>query len=176
MAFCSSLVTHAGAVLDPLVRERGYSPAWVTRLLQNTMFPYYVMYVKERGRLETALSQIMYLQNTYAPALKAQDAHDLRLAHETRNMLLNAEMKLRAGLAREESRGTHYREDFPFRDDANWLCWVKLVEKEGAMTAVKHPLPAEWQPDASLTYRERYAIEYPGEDAHLRQASAGIKD
>jgi succinate dehydrogenase/fumarate reductase flavoprotein subunit len=113
-------------MLSPLSRPRGYSPAWVTRLLQNTMFPYYVMYVKERSRLETALSHIMYLQTKYAPELKARDPHELRLVHETRNMLLNAEMKLRAGLAREESRGTHYREDFPFRDDANWLCWVKL--------------------------------------------------
>ena len=42
---------------------------------------------------------------------------ELRLAHETENMLLNAEMKLRASLSRTESRGTHYREDYPARDD-----------------------------------------------------------
>lgn len=156
-------------MLDSLSRQRGYSPAWVTRLLQNTMFPYYVMYVKERSRLETALSQIIYLQQKYAPELKARDPHDLRLVHETRNMLLNAEMKLRAGLAREESRGTHYREDFPFRDDARWLCWLKLVEKNGEMAVVKHPVPAKWHPDSSLSYREKYPAEFPGEDAHIPQ-------
>jgi succinate dehydrogenase/fumarate reductase flavoprotein subunit len=161
-------------MLTPLTRPRGYSCAWVTRLLQNTMFPYYVMYVKEKGRLQVALSQIMYLQQKCAPELKARDPHDLRMAHETRNMLLNAEMKLRAGLAREESRGTHFREDFPFRDDANWLCWVKLVGKDGEMTVVKHPIPAKWHPDPSLPYRDKYPAEFPGEDAHLaRLAAAG---
>jgi succinate dehydrogenase/fumarate reductase flavoprotein subunit len=133
------------------------------------MFPYYVMYVKERSRLEAALSQIMYLQEAYAPLLKVDDPHGLRLAHETRNMLLNAEMKLRAGLAREESRGTHFREDFPFRDDKNWLAWVKLVEKDGRMAVMKHPLPAVWHPDPALGYRDRYPVELLGEDEYLRR-------
>ncbi len=161
------LETLREEMLAPLSRQRGFSPAWVTRLLQNIMFPYYVMYVKERSRLEAALSQIMYLQQKYAPLLKADDPHGLREAHETRNMLLNAEMKLRAGLAREESRGTHYREDFPFRDDENWLCWVKLVERDGAMAVVKQPLPPEWRPDPALGYREKYPVELLGEDEYL---------
>ena len=161
------LETLRQEMLDPLSRPRGFSPAWVTRVLQGIMFPYYVMYVKEKTRLETALSQIMYLQEKYAAQLKVDDPHGLRLAHETRNMLLNAEMKLRAGLAREESRGTHFREDFPFRDDAGWLCWLKLVEKGGKMAVVKHPLPAAWHPVPSLSYRDKYPVELPGEDEYL---------
>jgi succinate dehydrogenase/fumarate reductase flavoprotein subunit len=161
------LETLRQEMLDPLSRQRGFSPAWVTRVLQGIMFPYYVMYVKEKGRLEAALSQIMYLQEKYAPQLKVEDPHGLRSAHETRNMLLNAEMKLRAGLAREESRGTHYREDFPFRDDANWLCWLKLVEKEGRMSVVKHPVPLGWRPDPALSYRDKYPVEMLGEDEYL---------
>jgi succinate dehydrogenase/fumarate reductase flavoprotein subunit len=161
------LETLRQEMLDPLSRQRGFSPAWVTRVLQGIMFPYYVMYVKEKGRLEAALSQIMYLQEKYASQLKVEDPHGLRSAHETRNMLLNAEMKLRAGLAREESRGTHYREDFPFRDDANWLCWLKLVEKEGRMSVVKHPVPLGWRPDPALSYRDKYPVEMLGEDEYL---------
>jgi succinate dehydrogenase/fumarate reductase flavoprotein subunit len=76
-------------------------------------------------------------------------------------------MKLRAGLAREESRGTHFREDFPFRDDENWLCWVKLARRDGKMEVVKHPLPAEWHPDPALSYREKYPVELLGEDEYL---------
>jgi len=167
----SLLENYCTEMLEPLSRERGFSSAWVTRVLQGVMFPYYVMYVKEKSRLEAALSQIMYLQRTYAAQLKARDPHDLRLVHETRNMLLNAEMKLRAGLAREESRGTHYREDFPYRDD-DWLCWIKLVKKGGTMTVVKHPIPDEWSPEPSLTYSEKYPLELPGEGEHLARLEA----
>ncbi len=161
------LETMRREMLAPLTRQRGFSPAWVTRVMQGIMFPYYVMYVKEKSRLEAALSQITYLEEKYAPLLKAEDPHDLRSAHETRNMLLNAEMKLRAGLAREESRGTHYREDFPFRDDDKWLCWIKLVEQDGRMHVVKHPIPAEWHPHPALGYRDKYPVELPGEDEYL---------
>ena len=48
------------------------------------------------------------------------------LAHETANMVLNAEMKLRASLLRTESRGSHYREDFPDRDDELWRAWIVI--------------------------------------------------
>jgi succinate dehydrogenase/fumarate reductase flavoprotein subunit len=169
VAGAALLETLAQEMLAPLSRQRGFAPAWVTRVMQGIMFPYYVMYVKERSRLEAALSQVMYLQEAYALLLKVDDPHGLRLAHETRNMLLNAEMKLRAGLAREESRGTHFREDFPFRDDDNWLCWVKLVEKDGSMATVKHPLPAAWHPDPELGYRDKYPVELLGEDEYLRR-------
>lgn len=151
-------------MLEPIKRAQGYSPAWVTRILQNAMFPYFTLYVKEKSRLENTLSHIMYLQEKYAPSLKVDDFHGLRLAHETRNMLLNAEMKLRAGLAREESRGTHFREDFPYRDDRNWLAWLKLVEQDGEMQVVKHPIPERMLPDKSLSYRDKYHGVFPRED------------
>jgi succinate dehydrogenase/fumarate reductase flavoprotein subunit len=54
---------------------------------------------------------ITFLQNQFVPSLKAKDLHELRLVHETKNMLLNAEMKLKASLFRTESRGSHYIED-----------------------------------------------------------------
>lgn len=95
------LQEHQDAMLAPIQRTRGYSPAWVTRLMQNTMFPYYVLYVKEKSRMEAALSQIQFLQTRFSNALCVEDFHGLRLAHETQNMLLNAEMKLTGGLARE---------------------------------------------------------------------------
>jgi succinate dehydrogenase / fumarate reductase flavoprotein subunit len=40
---------------------------------------------------------------------------------ELGGMLELAEVLVASALAREESRGAHYREDFPKRDDANWL-------------------------------------------------------
>lgn len=40
---------------------------------------------------------------------------------ELGGMIELAEVLVASALAREESRGAHYREDFPKRDDANWL-------------------------------------------------------
>jgi succinate dehydrogenase/fumarate reductase flavoprotein subunit len=79
-------------------------------------------------------------------------------------MVLNAEMRLRSSLFRTESRGTHYREEYPRRDDPTWLAWVKLkADEQGKMTLVKVPIPKEWWPDLSKPYEERYPFRFPGE-------------
>ncbi len=148
--------------------ERGYTPAWVIRALQNAMSPIQVLYIKSQRRLDGALASIEYLREHVVPKMIARDGHELRLAHEASNMLLNAEMKLRAGLYRKESRGTHFVEDFPARNDRNWLCWVLLRQENGRMVESKHPLPPEWGPPKSLAYRDRYPLVYPGEDEFLR--------
>jgi L-aspartate oxidase len=43
-----------------------------------------------------------------------------REAHERRQMAIVARLMLGAALRREESRGAHYRSDFPQTDDARW--------------------------------------------------------
>jgi succinate dehydrogenase/fumarate reductase flavoprotein subunit len=135
-------------VFLPRIREKGYSPAWVTQVLQHNMGPYYVLYLKREDRLNAALTNIEFLRDHFAPNLMAKDTHDLRLAHETENMLLNAEMMLRASLFRTESRGSHRREDFPNQDDKNWLAWV-IVSRDGDnMKLTKRPIPEEWKPGA----------------------------
>jgi succinate dehydrogenase/fumarate reductase flavoprotein subunit len=162
-------ITDAVATMwAPRENRQGFSPEWVTQVLRNTMTPFHILYVKEPRRLEGALASIEYLRKQVVPRLIARDGHELRLAHETSNMLLNAEMKLRSGLYRTESRGTHFREDFPARNDAEWFCWV-LIRKDsgGEMALSRHPLPDSWRPDPSLTYRERYPRPYPGEDEFL---------
>jgi len=40
-----------------------------------------------------------------------------RAAHELRNLHMLALLIARSGLAREESRGSHYRSDFAYRND-----------------------------------------------------------
>jgi L-aspartate oxidase len=45
---------------------------------------------------------------------------DGRAGWELQNLLTVARLMIGSALAREESRGTHYRRDFPDRDDAHW--------------------------------------------------------
>jgi succinate dehydrogenase/fumarate reductase flavoprotein subunit len=76
-------------------------------------------------------------------------------------MVLNAEMILRASLFRTESRGLHYREDYPRRDDPTWLAWTKVKAEKGKMTLSKEPVPKEWWPDLSRPEEERYIEVFP---------------
>jgi len=147
----------------PVERKGGFSPGWVTQVLQNTMIPYFVLYIKKEERMQAALTLVEFMRDHLVPKLFAGDPHELRLAHETKNMVLNAEMRLRASLFRTESRGCHYREDYPRRDDPNWLAWVKLKEEQGGMKLSKEPIPKEWWPDLSKPYEERYPARFPGE-------------
>jgi succinate dehydrogenase/fumarate reductase flavoprotein subunit len=149
--------------LMPVKRKGGFSPKWVTQVLRNTMMPYFILRIKHEDRLRAALTMVEFMRNSLSPKLYARDPHELRLAHETKNMIINAEMKLRASLFRTESRGTHYREDYPRRHDPDWLAWVMLKEEEGKMRAYKKPIPEAWWPDLSLPYERRYPTRFPGE-------------
>lgn len=150
-------------VLEPLERKSGFGPRWAIELLRNYMMPYFVCFIKKADRLQATLALITFLEEHISPMLYAADAHELRLAHEAKNMILSAEMRLRSGLFRTESRGNHYREDFPNRDDENWFCWTKIKNADGEMVLEKVPLPAEYRPDSSLSYREKYPFPFPGE-------------
>ncbi len=151
------------AVCAPLYCPGGYSPRWVSQVLSNTMTPYFVQSVKKGDRLEAALTMVEFMRDHLVPRLIAKDPHELRLAHETRNMVLVAEMTLRSALFRTESRGMHYREDYPMRDDENWLCWTKIARSGDRMELTKVPVPEQWRPDPALSYRERYPYRFPGE-------------
>ncbi len=137
----SSLKKLNSEIYAPLLRQRGFSPRWVTQTLQGIMIPNFILYVKSEQRLAAALTYVEYLRDHQVPLLMADDEHELRQAHETTNMVLNAEMKLRASLMRTETRGSHFREDYPERNDDQWLAWIKIRQAEdGGMQLIKQPV------------------------------------
>jgi succinate dehydrogenase/fumarate reductase flavoprotein subunit len=156
-----------GLVCAPLERKGGFSPNWVTQMIQSITVPYFYLGVKHETRLKAALTIAEFINNHLVPLLKAQDIHEWRLAQETRNLALITEMRLRSSLFRTESRGNHFREDFPYRDDPNWLAWVKIVDASNEMRLIKSPIPQQWWPDLSKTYEDRYPRILPLEE--LRQ-------
>lgn len=127
-------------ILAPLKRTAGYGPAWVTQVLQGIMIPNFVIYIKKESLLKAALAYIEELRDHHIPMLRAGDMHELRLAHETANMIVNAEMKLKTSLLRKESRCSHYRLDYPDVDDNNWQAWINIFkDAKGNMQFVKQP-------------------------------------
>lgn len=127
-------------ILAPLARERGYSPAWVTQTLQGVMIPNFVLYIKKERMMDAALAYVEELRDHHGPMLMASDRHHLRLAHETMNMLITAEMKLKASLLRTESRCSHFRLDYPDVDNENWQAWINIYkDDEGGMQLARQP-------------------------------------
>ena len=54
---------------------------------------------------------------------------------ELKNMAVVSKLITQAAFIRKESRGTHYREDYPLTDDKNWLKHIYL-ERKGKSVAV----------------------------------------
>jgi succinate dehydrogenase/fumarate reductase flavoprotein subunit len=150
-------------VCAPMERKGGFGPDWLIQALHGVTVPYYFLDIKHEKRLKAALTIVEFMKSHLAPKLMANDAHEWRLSHEAKNLLLIAEMRLRASLFRTESRGNHFREDYPRRDDPNWLAWVKLKDDGGEMNLTKEPIPKEWWPDLSKSYEERYPNILPME-------------
>ena len=127
-------------ILAPLKREAGYGPAWVTQTLQSIMIPNFIIYVKKENLLKAALAYVEELRDHHMPMLRAADMHELRLSFETRNMIISAEMKLKASIMRKESRCSHYRLDYPEMDTKNWNAWINIYKgSDGSMKLEKQP-------------------------------------
>ncbi|MDA1000081.1 MAG: FAD-dependent oxidoreductase [bacterium] len=67
---------------------------------------------------------------------------------ETENLIDVAAMLGAAALMREESRGGHFRKDFPEQDDENWLCNIVIAagERPGKLQTRKSPVVTESYP------------------------------
>jgi succinate dehydrogenase / fumarate reductase flavoprotein subunit len=66
---------------------------------------------------------------------------------ELGNMLDVAQVIAACGLARQESRGAHFRTDYPERDDATWLRHtIATHTPDGVSLAYKPVVVTQWQP------------------------------
>jgi succinate dehydrogenase/fumarate reductase flavoprotein subunit len=65
----------------------------------------------------------------------------LRLSLETRNLIQVARQLATAALMREESRGGHFRLDFPERDDTKFLANIVLWNEGGQVRGELRPVP-----------------------------------
>jgi succinate dehydrogenase/fumarate reductase flavoprotein subunit len=70
--------------------------------------------------------------------VKAADARELERRLELDNLLLVGEMVTRAALTRTESRGAHFRADYPAEDE-KWKANLFITNKNGAMSFEKKP-------------------------------------
>jgi len=89
--------------------------------------------------LRKALSTIERL-GSEEQGIIVQGPRDLRACLEFRNMRRISEMVCRAALMRTESRGAHFRTDYPEEDDRNWLRRIVLTKEEGGIRLASAPV------------------------------------
>lgn len=129
-------------LFEPLARKGDHTIDEVYAELRRILFTYDVLLLKHKERLEKALSEVTGLYKNVFPKLAPADPHELMKYEELESMLLSAEMTLRASLMRTESRTSHFREDYPFMDNDNWLKWIVIKRSEtGEMSLRAEPLP-----------------------------------
>ena len=94
---------------------------------------------KDRDSLERAHRLVSDQREMLNGDLKLAGPMDMVLALEHRNLLDVAEVIIGAALLREESRGSHYRTDYPVRNDEEWLTNIFASREEGKLI-----LDKEW--------------------------------
>lgn len=112
-------------IFDELIgRESGEDPYQIRRELREVMDRDFYVF-RNGGDMEEGLKKIRELRERSERMYVADKSSvynlDLIYTLETYNMLQVAEVIAISALNRTESRGAHYRTDYPKRDDKNWL-------------------------------------------------------
>jgi succinate dehydrogenase/fumarate reductase flavoprotein subunit len=98
--------------------------------------------IREKKELEKALGKIRKI-SSYGINTHVTDTGGLLTSLELHSMLLVSEMVCRAALLRNESRGAHYRSDYPEEDNDNWLKNIMICKEDKKIRLTAVPVPAE---------------------------------
>lgn len=118
-------VARERAKLDAMLRGGGSEDATALRVAMQQIMTDKVGIFRTGAELAQAVDELQrLLVRSRAIGVRSADPGvnpELVTAYRTRRMLKVALTVAAGALARTESRGAHYREDHPRRDDAQWL-------------------------------------------------------
>lgn len=128
----------AAAVLE---RDAGLNgdPKGITKKIKSVMWRK-VSILRDGAGLEEAIEILAHIEKEQAPKIFAGSVTAVRPAWECMNMLVTSQLIARAALMREESRGGHYRLDFPLKDDKKWLKNIVISRDDGDMKLTTKPV------------------------------------
>jgi succinate dehydrogenase/fumarate reductase flavoprotein subunit len=127
-------------IFAPMQAKKQVAPTEAISTLQDMVAPFRYNLRRSKDRLEEALKKVESVKEKL-PELKAKDLHYLSKCHEVKSMTLCAELTFKAALLRTESRGFHYREDYPVRNDKEWLKWIILQQDKDQVKLYTQPIP-----------------------------------
>ncbi len=111
--------------LLPLTISNGEDPVELRRRIQEKS-QRYLGPIRNKAELDTFLTELEEVKKTKLPGISTTKNNrtynkEWMDALELPNMVQLLESSVRSALMRTESRGVHYREDFPDTDNDNWL-------------------------------------------------------
>ncbi len=114
-----------------LGRDQGYGAYEIMVRLKETMWAKAGI-IRDSASLSEAFEEVFDLK-LMADRMTAKNGRDMLVALEVPMALEVAEMIIRAAMERKESRGAHYRTDYP-REDPSWLKPIVVsLSKTGAL-------------------------------------------
>jgi len=132
--------------VETLLEEDGINHAHVRDDIQETMTANVNVFRREEN-LKEALADIREARERYkhVSASDPSRTYNTDLLHtiETRNIIDIAEAITAGALARDEFRGAHWREQYQFRDDENWLKHTLLAWNDGTPELYYKPVELE---------------------------------
>lgn len=110
--------------------------------IQSCVIPAKYNIIRCGEDLREALAALDQIEKDIEKEIIVRDTHELMLYHELRGMLTTARLTFTSALERRESRGSHYRTDYPDMDK-EWNVWLKSKLKDGKIEITREPVPAE---------------------------------
>jgi succinate dehydrogenase / fumarate reductase flavoprotein subunit len=110
---------------DSLLHQQGTeNPITIWKEMGETMTEN-VTVIRYNAKMKETLNKLASLRERYKKINLADRTQwsnqTLQFARELHDMLILAEVITLGAIARDETRGAHYKPEFPERDDANWL-------------------------------------------------------
>jgi succinate dehydrogenase / fumarate reductase flavoprotein subunit len=139
------------SISDLLESEGNERPPVIRETMQRVMTEKCSVF-RNRQSLDQALSEINQLKqrcgNLFLASKGRRFNYELEEAIELANMLKTAEAIVFSALNREESRGSHFRNDYPKRDDDHWLRHsLVYATVEGLKPRYKNVIVTKFQPE-----------------------------
>lgn len=127
---------------SPMKRKAGKEADGLFYRLNESVVPAQFSMFKSAPRIIKTLSVLEKFQEE-SRQLMARDYHELVKVNEFINHLLNTELVFRAALERKESRQYHYREDYPYTDNMDWLKLIVLKRGKQGISLRYEPIPVD---------------------------------
>lgn len=155
---------------EPLVREKKdalyaplgtgtLTPKAVWKELNDLISHYDVCILKSQESLEAASRELDRIEQEDLPRMGAKDPHYLLKYKEVEGIVTLTRLYLEASKLRKESRGAHYRVDYPHRNDAEYLGWVcQRKAADGGVESFIEPVPQGPNPMPEHFYSDNFCF------------------